>query len=327
MKKLGRLNFTNTCIESEGAVKKGKDGEVSKSSGNKSKKTWSEQDLQKISFGEKVWKEANDFRNEINKFLNPLWNDSAKESNKSGIASNSARLLAIRKHCWPVDCEIRAVNTVKARLNKVTPKKSFHRGDPTCQQLVAEAIAKWTRGGMPVHWYPQYWLTFILCGKPAGTHVKLSLNSGENPFDNKVDTAVKPATEILKDVRNDAISDGIANIKTLGSRNARRAASVAASTIRPPTVPKSTIEVRHIHQRDERELSKVTKLESLVDIIQKRKREIFEDLNFLKEEEPRDEVEIQKLTKQFKVVSEQLRDARAKQVEAANAEMGDESKV
>ena len=124
-------------IESKGAVKRGKDGEVSKSSGNKSKKTWSEQDLQKISFGEKVWKEANDFRNEINKFLNPLWNDSAKESNKRGITSNSAHLLAIRKHCWPVDCEIRTVNTVKTRLNKVTPKKSFHRGDPTCQQLAS----------------------------------------------------------------------------------------------------------------------------------------------------------------------------------------------
>lgn len=314
-------------IESKGRGKKNKDGEAQKPSSKRAKKDLSEEDFQKISLGEKIWKDANDFRNEINKFLNPLWIDSAKDANKSGIASNSARLLAIRKHCWPVDCESRAVNTVKARLNKEIPKKSFNRGDPSCQLLVTEAIAKNNKGGMPTFWYPQFWLTFILCGKASGNHVKLSLNSGGIANDSFIDGNLRPATEQLIDVerKQESTTSAIQNLKALGSRVARRAASVAAASSRSP-LPTSggsstTIEVRHIHQRETREVSKANKMDVLVDKIQKRKRELYEDLTFLKSEEPRDAEAIQLLTKQYKGVSEQLRDAMAKQVEAASVEI------
>jgi hypothetical protein len=67
----------------------------------------------KIAFGKKIWDASAAYRSNINQQMNPKWVESENAAGRSGVASNTARFLAIRQAWFPMDCKIRSETNVR----------------------------------------------------------------------------------------------------------------------------------------------------------------------------------------------------------------------
>jgi hypothetical protein len=146
-------------------------------------------------FGYYIQEVASAAKAEINNHLNPLWLDILPSGcNESGL------LESIRKELWPREALRKAKQSVN-QMNKRTKKL-------TSDIEIKEAIDIQTKKNlalMNLEWYPDYWLAYYLCGRPAQDLGLLSCNSGMMIKKRQIDN-VSP----LQKVRN------------MSSRNVRR---------------------------------------------------------------------------------------------------------
>jgi len=119
--------------------------------------------------GQTIYNKGKAVMREINNRVNNLWKDPREFP--SGT-TKAAVMHAIRERAWPKEAEKKSKKPGK--LNK-----SQHPNweNLTLQQKREEIFAYWM-AHPDDDWYPHWWLTFLLCGKPAGSEMRPSLNSG-----------------------------------------------------------------------------------------------------------------------------------------------------
>lgn len=129
--------------------------------------------------------------------MNPKWVESENAAGRSGVASNTARFLAIRQSWFPMDCKIRSeINVGQIESRKNAGEIRFSKGDVEFRMKVRTNMLKLMKFGMPSTWYPHFWLTFVLCGKPAGLLARASLNSGQ-PVTGSVNHSALSVADVL----------------------------------------------------------------------------------------------------------------------------------
>lgn len=139
-------------------------------------------ELRRISFiGKQVWDTFISVKKIINNEYNPFWNED--DLNKSGC-SLSDHLDQIRYRVWEKGLENAASKAAKNQYNYCTnekkngkvPKRNIEYTDVFTKEMhVAEILSTMKNKGFQSNEYDTEYLTFLMCGKPAGDYALQTL--------------------------------------------------------------------------------------------------------------------------------------------------------
>ena len=141
---------------------------------------------QELWFGKKIWTKGGEIKTFINTKVNGLWrNDLASGESPSG------QLFALRSRCWPDEATKRSKNALAAYLKQhaSSNKSTSELQNERYQRLLLKFDSSW---------YPTFWMTLVLCGKPAGRMGRLTLGGGRGV--SRIDPGMFSGTEPEKEV-------------------------------------------------------------------------------------------------------------------------------
>ena len=184
----------------------------------------------KMKFGSIVKSHFDAAKREINNNANPLWISPSKLP--SGV-SEYAYTYFIRQELWPQQAFAKAKNAMKTAVARVkryekTKKNKTKKGPVEVEDVrpIEERLRDYP---FEPSWYPDWWLTFLFLGLPAGNKCRDSLVSGV-------------ATTVAS----------LSTIRECSNRANRRAidkASAGSSRINTPTTDASTISSSVVKKR------------------------------------------------------------------------------
>jgi len=121
--------------------------------------------------GQTIYNKGKAAMREINNRVNNLWKD--PRDFPSGT-TKAAVMHAIRERAWPKMAEKKS-----KKPGKTNRSQNPNWGNMTLHEKREDMFHYWLEHP-DNDWYPDWWLTFLLCGKPAGSEARPSLNSGHS---------------------------------------------------------------------------------------------------------------------------------------------------
>lgn len=131
-------------------------------------------EVQELSyFGYTIHEVCKSMRETVKYHVNPLWEELASQQAQNGNSDGHC-LPELLKKCWLLEAERKARQNAAKQLERNKGKE----GSQSFEELLAikfrTVLQKKKRD-----WVPDYWLSFLLCGLPAGDQGKRALFAGK----------------------------------------------------------------------------------------------------------------------------------------------------
>jgi hypothetical protein len=110
-------------------------------------------------------------KRDINGFANPLWIPPQKLP--SGVSVYGYNYF-MRRQLWPVRAQELAANSVKQAFLRDNKNEKYVKKDH-----FGAIVERAQQSPFDKLWYPEYWLSFLFLGMPAGDNVRDSFKSGK----------------------------------------------------------------------------------------------------------------------------------------------------
>ena len=144
-----------------------------------SEKKKKQEEIKISQFGARIWLRAQSVRSTIMNRINKLWIKANRVKSGSGNNSNSI-LVGIQRLTWPMECMDRAGNNASTYVSrlKAEQKKDKDVIVPTFEDAYQAAFRKVYPRENAHRWIPDYWISFLLIGMPAGDDGRTVLGAG-----------------------------------------------------------------------------------------------------------------------------------------------------
>ena len=140
----------------------------------------SPQEVKIAQFGSRIWTRAQSTRSLIMNRINKLWIRANRTKSGEGNNVNSI-LIGILRLTWPMECIDRAQNNASTYISRLKLENKKNRTEtpiPTYEDAYQAAYRKVFPRENVNSWIPDYWISFLLCGLPAGDEGRVVLGAG-----------------------------------------------------------------------------------------------------------------------------------------------------